>query len=67
LTYDENDGYFDHAPSYVAADPKRPETGGASAGIDTGLEYQYKEDEVRQGVEENDARAGPIGMGFRVR
>jgi phospholipase C len=66
LTYDENDGYFDHAPSYVAADPKRPETGGASAGIDTGLEYQYKEDEVRQGVEENDARAGPIGMGFRV-
>ena len=24
LTYDENDGYFDHAPSFVAADPKRP-------------------------------------------
>ncbi len=23
LTYDENDGYFDHAPSFVAADPKR--------------------------------------------
>ncbi len=41
LTYDENDGYFDHAPSYVAADPKRPETGGASAGIDTGIEYTY--------------------------
>ena len=66
LTYDENDGYFDHAPSYVAADPKRPETGGASAGIDTGLEYTYKEDELRMGVEEKDARSGPIGMGFRV-
>jgi phospholipase C len=66
LTYDENDGYFDHAPSFVAADPKRPETGGASAGIDTGLEYTYKEDELRQGVEENEARSGPIGMGFRV-
>jgi len=66
LTYDENDGYFDHQPSFVAADPKRPETGGASTGIDTGLEYIYKGDEVRQGVEENEARSGPIGMGFRV-
>src|SRR3984885_14386963 len=66
LTYDENDGYFDHAPSFVAADPKRPETGGASAGIDTGLEYSYKEDELRQGVATNEARSGPMGMGFRV-
>jgi phospholipase C len=66
LTYDENDGYFDHAPSFVAADPKRPETGGASTGIDTGIEYTYKEDELRQGVAEKDARSGPIGMGFRV-
>jgi phospholipase C len=66
LTYDENDGYFDHAPSFVAADPKRPETGGASAGIDTGLEYTYKQDELRMGVDEGEARTGPIGMGFRV-
>jgi phospholipase C len=66
LTYDENDGYFDHAPSFVAADPKRPETGGASAGIDTALEYTYVEDELKQGVGEKDARSGPIGMGFRV-
>ena len=66
LTYDENDGYFDHAPSFAAADPKRPETGGASAGIDTGLEYNYKEDELRMGVTEDEARTGPIGMGFRV-
>jgi len=66
LTYDENDGYFDHAPSFVAADPKRPETGDASPGIDTVLEYTYKEDELRMGVAERDARSGPIGMGFRV-
>ena len=66
LTYDENDGYFDHAPSFVAADPRRPETGGASAGIDTGIEYTYLEDERKQGVAEKDARSGPIGMGFRV-
>jgi phospholipase C len=66
LTYDENDGYFDHAPSFVAADPKRPETGGASAGIDTALEYTYVEDELKQGVSAKEARSGPIGMGFRV-
>jgi phospholipase C len=66
LTYDENDGYFDHAPSFVAADPKRPGTGGASAGIDTALEYTYREDELTQGVSEKEARSGPIGMGFRV-
>jgi phospholipase C len=66
LTYDENDGYFDHGVSYVAADPKRPETGGASAGIDTGLEYTYVADELAQGVSEKQARSGPIGMGFRI-
>jgi len=52
--------------SFAAADPKRPETGGASAGIDTGIEYTYVEDELQQGVTEKDARSGPIGMGFRV-
>ena len=66
LTYDENDGYFDHAPSFVAADPKRPSTGRASVGVDTGIEYTYAEDELKQGVSEKEARSGPIGMGFRV-
>jgi phospholipase C len=66
LTYDENDGYFDHAPSFVAPDPKRPETGRASSGIDTSLEYTYAGDELRQGVIKKEARSGPIGMGFRV-
>lgn len=59
LTYDENDGYFDHAPSFVAADPKRPETGGASDGIDTASEYAYVEDELIQGIPEERARSGP--------
>ena len=39
LTYDENDGYFDHVPPFVAPDPARPETGRVSKGIDAGLEY----------------------------
>jgi phospholipase C len=65
-TYDENDGYFDHAPSFVAADPKNRITGRASAGIDTGLEYMYVQDELRQGVAAHEARNGPIGLGYRV-
>ena len=44
----------------------RPETGGASLGIDTALEYTRKQDELRMGVAEKEARSGPIGMGFRV-
>jgi phospholipase C len=66
LTYDENDGYFDHAPSYVAADPTRPATGGASDGIDTAAEYVQKEEDLRMGASDEDARTAPIGMGFRV-
>jgi phospholipase C len=65
-TYDENDGYFDHAPAFVAADPKNRATGRASTGIDTGLEYMYVQDEIRQGVAEHEARNGPIGLGYRV-
>jgi phospholipase C len=66
LTYDENDGYFDHAPSFVAADPANRGSGRASAGIDTGLEYSYAPDELAQDVSKSEARSGPIGLGFRV-
>ncbi|QMV17312.1 phospholipase C, phosphocholine-specific [Granulicella sp. 5B5] len=66
LTYDENDGYFDHSPSFVAPDPKRPGTGAVSTGIDAALEYSYKPDELAQGVPDHEARSGPIGMGFRI-
>lgn len=67
LTYDENDGYFDHCPSFVAPDPRNRESGGASEGIGyKGLEYTYATDEVRQGISPRDARSGPIGLGFRV-
>lgn len=66
LTYDENDGYFDHAPSFVAADPKRPWTGGASADVETALDYTYKQGELDMGVDVQSARTGPIGLGFRV-
>ena len=66
LTYDENDGYFDHVPPYVAPCPRDRTTGRASSGIDTGVEYVYREDELQGGVPAAEARTGPVGLGYRV-
>lgn len=66
VTFDENDGYFDHIPPFTAPDPKRPETGKCSKGIDTAVEYIYLEDELKEGLSKRAARGGPIGLGFRV-
>ena len=56
LAYDENDGYFDHVPPFVAPDPRDPSTGTVSAGIDTSVEH------VRMAQD----TPGPIGLGYRV-
>jgi len=66
LTYDENDGYFDHIPPFVAPDPLDPATGKCSDGIDTNVEYIRREKELKQGVPPKEARTGSIGLGFRV-
>ena len=64
LTYDENDGYFDHVPPFVAPDPRKPETGSVSKGIDAALEFVTLEsDRVLHG---EDARESPMGLGYRV-
>lgn len=65
LTYDENDGYFDHVPPFVPPHPQRPETGLVSPGIDAALEnVELKQDMERTSASE--AREGPIGLGYRV-
>lgn len=66
VTFDENDGYFDHVPPFVAPDPRDPGTGKCSSGIQTGVEYIYKEDELAQGIYKSRTRTGPVGLGFRV-
>jgi phospholipase C len=65
LTYDENDGYFDHVPPFVAPEPGHPESGKTSADIDASLEYWTLEQDLKQ-QPANDARGGPIGLGYRV-
>ncbi len=66
LTYDENDGYFDHCAPFVAADPNNRSSGRGSEGIDMALDYTYAPDEIAQGVTTASARSGPIGLGYRV-
>jgi phospholipase C len=65
LTYDENDGYFDHAPPFVAPHPRRPETGRVTKGINADLEFVELEQD-RKRNKKAEAREGPIGLGYRV-
>ncbi len=68
LCYDENDGYFDHVPPFVAPDPNVPGSGKVSAGIDTAVEQVSLAQELKRkrSNPERDSRASPIGLGFRV-
>jgi phospholipase C len=53
LTYDENDGYFDHQPPFVVPDPNDPSSGKVSAGINYAADFEAK-------------NGSPIGLGYRV-
>lgn len=64
LTYDENDGYFDHVPPFVAPDPRDPEAGKVSKGIDASVEFVTHEDAKRKAA--GDSRDSAIGLGYRV-
>lgn len=66
LTYDENDGYFDHIPPFIPPDLSKPDTGKCSAGIPTEVEYIYRADEIAGGISKGEARDGAVGLGYRV-
>ncbi len=65
LTYDENDGYFDHVPPFVAPEPGNPESGKTSPGIDAGVEYLPLDQDLKRRPAK-EARGGPVGLGYRV-
>lgn len=67
LTYDENDGYFDHVPPFVAPHSHKPGTGKVSGGIDTRAEFVTMDQEKKR--KQWDAkyyRENAIGLGYRV-
>lgn len=53
INYDENDGYYDHMPPFVAPKPNDLSQGKVSDGIDTASDYEADE-------------GSPIGLGYRV-
>ncbi|MGV3763053.1 phosphocholine-specific phospholipase C [Parapedobacter sp.] len=63
LTYDENDGYFDHIPPYVPPHPGRHDNGKLSASLDAQAEYVTS---MAQQSDQKNGRLGPIGLGYRV-
>jgi phospholipase C len=65
LTYDENDGYFDHVPPFVAPHPHNAKSGLVSAGIDTSVEYVERQQELPHRPA-HQVRESPIGLGYRV-
>jgi phospholipase C len=67
LTYDENDGYFDHIPPFVAPHSHKEGTGKVSGGIDTRVEFVTLEQELaRDGFPTKYDRENAIGLGYRV-
>ena len=65
LCYDENDGYFDHVPPFVAPNPSDKNSGTVSQNIDAAVEYVTLEQDKKR-TEEKYARESSIGLGYRV-
>ncbi|WP_257667973.1 phosphocholine-specific phospholipase C [Parapedobacter tibetensis] len=66
LTYDENDGYFDHVPPFVPPHSGREESGAVPQHIDTAEEYVTAEQEKIRTGNPQATLDSPIGLGFRV-
>ncbi|SEK26603.1 phosphocholine-specific phospholipase C [Parapedobacter koreensis] len=66
LTYDENDGFFDHIPPYAVPNPYQPGTGKVSPAIRPELDFVTKDQQVNPSAMENRIRESAIGLGFRV-
>lgn len=66
LTFDENDGFFDHVPPFLPPRPEDPESGKVSPGIDPAVEHVDADHELLLGTPEENVRDGPIGLGYRV-
>ena len=66
VTYDENDGYFDHVPPYIVPNPYKENTGKVSAGIDPKLDFATRDQQTNPSTQNNNLRDGAIGLGYRV-
>ncbi|HSC38486.1 MAG TPA: alkaline phosphatase family protein, partial [Chitinophagaceae bacterium] len=63
LTYDENDGYFDHVPPFVAPNPNKAGTGKVSESLNT--RFDFVSSPAQQSNKEQ-VRESSVGLGYRV-
>lgn len=66
LTYDENDGFFDHFAPFVVPNPYKENTGKVSKGIDPKLDYAKKDQQTNPSASADRLREASIGLGYRV-
>ncbi|MFD2288062.1 phospholipase C, phosphocholine-specific [Pedobacter petrophilus] len=66
MTYDENDGYFDHVPPFVPPHPFKENAGKVSKGLDTKMDYAAKDQQTNPSMKESSIRESQIGLGYRV-
>jgi len=66
LTYDENDGYFDHVPPFTVPNPYKENTGKVSSGIDPKLDFATRTQQTNPSTMEKNIRESSIGLGYRV-
>lgn len=62
LTYDENDGYFDHFAPFTAPNPYESNSGKVSSDIDPKLEFVRRDEQYYP----ESGRESNIGLGYRV-
>ncbi|MGC3946694.1 MAG: phospholipase C, phosphocholine-specific [Chryseolinea sp.] len=65
LTYDENDGYFDHVPPFVPVDPFRKHGGKMSSNIERETEFVTMQQDMKK-KDQAHSRESSIGLGYRV-
>ena len=66
VTFDENDGYFDHVPPFVVPNPYKEGTGKVSQGIDPKMDFVTRDQQTNPSSQEKNLREAPIGLGYRV-
>lgn len=66
LTYDENDGYFDHVAPFVPPLSTDKNQGKVPKGMHTQTEWITKEQEQKRTGKKDNQLSSPIGLGYRV-
>lgn len=66
VTYDENDGYFDHVSPFTVPNPYKENTGKVSAGIDPKMDFALADQQSNPSANAANLREAPIGLGYRV-